>query len=86
MHFTEFRRFSIDMCKTWEFWKMHIWEELHPKVLKFCTQASINETFMCATLQVEIQKNILIDKLPLTGKNSLKIQYLGINLPRAADI
>jgi hypothetical protein len=65
---------------------MHISEKLHPEVPKFCIQTSLNETFMCENFQVKIQKYIFIDKLPATGKNSLKIQYIGPNLSRAGDI
>jgi hypothetical protein len=58
---------------------MHISKKLHSKVLKFCTQAGLNETFMCAKFQIKIWKYYCIDKLPPTEKSSLKIQYFGPN-------
>jgi hypothetical protein len=72
-----YRHFSKSPCfpdingKASRFWKMHISERLHLNVLEFCTQASLNETFMWPKFQTKIQKYRVIDKLVPTGKNSI---------------
>jgi hypothetical protein len=65
---------------------MHISDRLCPKVLKICTQASLDITIMWTKFQVTIQKYGFIDKLGPTRESSLKVQYLNPDTLRTVYI